>query len=128
MPQLTVATCQFPVSADVGANLRQITRQMSVAADRGARVAHFPEGALSGYAGTDFEGFAGFDWNELRTATDIITGHARRLGLWARDGRAHRPGVGPAEHRPDTHLPGHHDADRDDHGPACNHVWISCPN
>lgn len=55
---------------------------MSGAADRGARVAHFPEGALSGYAGTDFESFAGFDWNGRRTATDVIAEHSRRLGLW----------------------------------------------
>lgn len=40
MPQLTVATCQFPVSADVGANLRQITRQMSVAAELATFTAH----------------------------------------------------------------------------------------
>jgi len=90
MPQLTVATCQFPVSADVGANLRQITRQLGVAADRGARVAHFPEGALSGYAGTDFGSFADFDWNGLRTATDVVAECARRLGVWAVVGSAHQ--------------------------------------
>ncbi len=54
MTVLRIATCQFPVSADIAANLRYITRQMSLASQRGARVAHFPEGALSGYAGTDF--------------------------------------------------------------------------
>jgi predicted amidohydrolase len=43
MPVLRVATCQFPVSADVRGNLRQITRQLNVASERAARVAHFPE-------------------------------------------------------------------------------------
>jgi deaminated glutathione amidase len=61
MAALSVATCQFPVSADISANLDHIKRQMATASRRGARVAHFPEGALSGYAGTDFETFAGFD-------------------------------------------------------------------
>ena len=60
-----VATCQFPVSAGIGANLRHITRQIQSATQRGAHVAHFPEGALSGYAGTDFESFpalTGTNW------------------------------------------------------------------
>ena len=54
MAVLKVATCQFPVSADIGGNLRYVKRQMDTASRRGARVAHFPEGALSGYAGTNF--------------------------------------------------------------------------
>jgi predicted amidohydrolase len=64
-----VATRQFPVSSDVVANLGYILRQVRLAKDQGAHVAHFPEGALSGYAGTDFESFAGFDWERLRVAT-----------------------------------------------------------
>jgi len=31
-----------------------------------ARVAHFPEGALSGYAGTDFESFAWYEPSRRR--------------------------------------------------------------
>ena len=65
MTVLTVATCQFPVSADVEQNAGWVARQMREAARRGARVAHFPEGALSGYAGTDFETFTGYDWDAL---------------------------------------------------------------
>src|SRR5690348_16649122 len=68
MPVLHVATCQFPVSADIEANLRFVKRQMTVAASRGARAAHFPEGALSGYAGTDFASFDGFGWDRLAEA------------------------------------------------------------
>jgi predicted amidohydrolase len=59
MTVLKVATCQLPVSADIGQNVSWITRQMHEAASQGARVAHFPEGALSGYAGADFETFTG---------------------------------------------------------------------
>jgi deaminated glutathione amidase len=59
---IRVATCQFPVSARIEANLSYVRRQVRAAKQRGADVAHFPEGALSGYAGTDFETFAGFDY------------------------------------------------------------------
>ena len=82
-PYCRVATCQFSVRADVGANLGAIERQLAVGEPgAGARVAHFPEGALSGYAGTEFESFAGFDWAELRAATAEVAEHARRLGIW----------------------------------------------
>jgi len=65
-------------------------RQMAAASRRGARVAHFPEGALSGYAGIDFEGFAGFDWDRLGAATAEMADRARRLGIWVVAGSAHR--------------------------------------
>jgi deaminated glutathione amidase len=87
---LKVATCQFPVSADLDTNLRYIKRQMDTASRRGARVAHFPEGALSGYAGTNFESFADFDWDRLRDVTAEIAGHARQLRLWVVLGSAHQ--------------------------------------
>jgi len=90
MSVLIVATCQFPVSADICANLRHVKRQMTMASQRGARVAHFPEGALSGYAGTDFETFAGFDWHWLSAATGDVAVHARQLGMWVVVGSAHR--------------------------------------
>ena len=90
MSVLQVATCQFPVSADIGANLRYVKRQMVTASRRGARVAHFPEGALSGYAGADFATFDGYDWDRLHAATAEIAEHARRLRLWLVLGSAHR--------------------------------------
>ena len=67
-----VATCQFPVSADLRSNLRFVARQLRMAALQGADVAHFPEGALSGYAGVDFETFEGFDWGALRRGTERL--------------------------------------------------------
>jgi predicted amidohydrolase len=90
MGVVRVATCQFPVSAGIGANLRHITRQIQSARQRGAHVAHFPEGALSGYAGTDFESLAGFDWDELARATSQVLECARDTGLWVILGSAHR--------------------------------------
>ena len=53
--KLLVATCQFPVSADIRANSEWICRQLREAKQRNANLAHFPECALSGYPGTDFK-------------------------------------------------------------------------
>jgi hypothetical protein len=78
---LKVATCQFPVSADIEQNIGWITQQMHQAARHGARVAHFPEGALSGYAGADFETFTGYDWGALDRATGRVRDRAAELGM-----------------------------------------------
>jgi len=88
--KLTVATCQFPVSADIRRNRQYIVRQMRAAKLLGAHVAHFCEGALSGYAGPDFSSFAGFDWPQLRAASEAVREEAARLGLWVLLGSAHR--------------------------------------
>ena len=90
MTVLSVATCQFPVAASIDSNLRWIMRQMTIAAEQGARVAHFPEAALSGYAGVDFATFAGFGWARLDAATERIREHARNLGIWSVVGSAQR--------------------------------------
>jgi predicted amidohydrolase len=90
MAVVTVATCQFPVSADIGGNLHHVARQLRLAKDRGADVAHFPEGALSGYACSDFDSFHGFDWAGLRDAADQVLELAAHLGIWVVLGSAHR--------------------------------------
>ncbi len=90
MTVLEVATCQFPVSADIKQNAAWMARQLREAAHRGARVAHFPEGALSGYAGADFKTFTGYDWGALDRATEGIRELARALGIWVVAGSAHR--------------------------------------
>ncbi|KZM68544.1 carbon-nitrogen hydrolase family protein [Nocardia terpenica] len=89
MAAVRVATCQFAVSADISANLRHVVHQMRLAKEEGADVAHFPEGALSGYAGSDFDSFDGFDWDRLRAATIDVMEVARELGLWVVIGSAH---------------------------------------
>ena len=57
--RLTIASCQFPVSADIDENARWIEKQMRAAAERGAHVVHFPECALSGYPGVDLKSLEG---------------------------------------------------------------------
>ena len=59
--ELIVATCQFPVSADIGRNRSYILKQMAAAKSQGAEVAHFSESSLSGYAGMDFESYESQD-------------------------------------------------------------------
>ncbi len=101
MGVIRVATCQFPVGARVGTNLAYITRHLHAAKKRGAQVAHFPEAALSGYAGTDFESFADFDWDELRQATAEVLEYARKAAIWVVLGSAHRLG---GNHKPHNSL------------------------
>ena len=98
---LTVATCQFPLSADIAANCRQIIKQMRDACERGADVAHFPEGALSGYAGADFDSFQDFAWKQLKKSTETVMRQAGELGLWVVLGSAHRL---TGKHKPHNSL------------------------
>jgi len=88
--KLRIATCQFPVSDDIARNTRYVMRQMRQARKNGADVAHFCECALSGYAGTDFEDFDGFDWGLLEASTRRILDLARELRLWIVLGSSHR--------------------------------------
>lgn len=87
--KLAVATCQFPIGADVRKNLRYVSRQVRAAKERGADVAHFPEAALSGYAGADFASYEGFEWALLRRCTQEVLDLARRLRVWVVLGSAH---------------------------------------
>ncbi len=98
MAVVRVATCQFPVSSDVGANLRFVLRQARTAKARGADVAHFAEGALSGYAGSDFDSFEGFDWDALRHAVHQVRRVAGELRMWVVVGSAHPLSNGTKPH------------------------------
>ena len=87
--QLKIATCQFAVGASVKRNAMQIAEFMRKASNGGADIIHFPECALSGYAGTDFPTFVGFDWNLLRDETEKIMALADELELWVVLGSSH---------------------------------------
>lgn len=87
---LTVATCQFPTDADIGANLRHVLAQVDEAAGRGADVAHFPEACLSGYAGADVPSHNGCDWALLASAVRAVQAAAAERGVWVVLGSAHR--------------------------------------
>ncbi|MDX1523336.1 MAG: carbon-nitrogen hydrolase family protein, partial [Anaerolineae bacterium] len=98
---LTVATCQFPIDSDIRRNFEYISQQMTDAKSQGAQVAHFPEGALSGYAGVDFSSFEGFNWDLLKASTLDVIALARKLRLWVILGSAHRLS---GDHKPHNSL------------------------
>jgi predicted amidohydrolase len=51
---------------------------------------HFSECALSGYVGTDFPNFKGYDWDLLKEETEKIMALAAKLRLWVVLGSTHR--------------------------------------
>ena len=70
--RIAVATCQFPVSAEITSNLRFTSDLMRDAKASRADVVDFPEASLPGYADVDFASFDGFDWVGLREATRAV--------------------------------------------------------
>ena len=88
--KLAIATCQFPVDRDIRRNLRYVLRQMDRAKQQRAHVAHFSELCLSGYAGSEFRSYRGFDWELLGQATERVLEAAKRLKLWVILGSSHR--------------------------------------
>src|SRR5262245_18397983 len=88
--KLIVATCQFPVDADIRKNTEYVLRRLRDARARGAEVAHFPEACLSGYAGVDFASYMEFDWDQLSRSTPRVLNLARELKLWVILGSTHQ--------------------------------------
>ena len=87
---LKLATCQFAVGRDIRRNARQICEFLRKASKADANIVHFSECALSGYVGTDFPSFDGYDWQLLRQETQKIMALAGKLRLWVALGSTHR--------------------------------------
>jgi predicted amidohydrolase len=87
---LKVATCQFPVSADINANAGHIDALMRTTAEQHADIVHFSECALSGYAGVDFSSFEGYNWKLLKEKTLEIIALAGQLNIWVVLGSSHQ--------------------------------------
>lgn len=88
--KIRIASCQFPVSADLKSNYQYIEAQIIEAKLKKADVVHFPECALSGYPGTDMMSLENFKWDELHRMTDSIMSLARKLDIWVIMGSLHR--------------------------------------
>jgi len=86
---LKVATCQFAVSASIKRNANAMGRFLREAKEAGAEIVHFSECALSGYVGTDFPNFEGYDWDKLKQETLGVMNLAGELGLWVVLGSTH---------------------------------------
>jgi deaminated glutathione amidase len=99
--RLKLATCQFPISADIAQNARWIRCHIARAAQEHADLVHFPETALSGYAGSDYETLDSLDWSLLRRETESILALAKQRGVWVVLGSTHRLSPG---HKPHNSL------------------------
>ena len=87
--KLRVACCQFPVTADIKKNAQYIRKYMKRAKEKSAHLLHISEAALSGYAGSDFPSFEGFDWDLLRSETQRIMELSAQLSIWIVLGSGH---------------------------------------
>ena len=87
---LKIATCQFTVSSSIKRNSRTICELLRRSNKSQADIVHFSECSLSGYVGTDFPNFDGYDWGMLREETEKIMALAANLGLWVVLGSTHR--------------------------------------
>jgi deaminated glutathione amidase len=90
MAKLRIAACQFPVSNRIGENGRWVRKYMRRARELGADLAHFPEAAMTGYAGVDFQSLDYFEWDELHGQMQETMALAARLGLWVALGGIHQ--------------------------------------
>ncbi|MGD2093568.1 MAG: carbon-nitrogen hydrolase family protein [Phycisphaerales bacterium] len=87
---LKIATCQFAVGASIKRNSKRICEFLRKAKKAKADIVHFSECALSGYVGTDFPNFAGYDWDLLKEETQKVMALAGELKLWVVLGSTHR--------------------------------------
>jgi predicted amidohydrolase len=98
---LTIATAQSFISKDVRENGLEIRRLMKLASQAGARLIHFPEGAMSGYAKRQIKNWEEVDWVLLRDELEQTAQLAGELGLWVVVGCNHQLSEG---HRPHNSL------------------------
>jgi len=87
---LKIATCQFSVGRSIKRNSLAICEFMSKAKKAKADIVHFSECALSGYVGTEFPNFEGYDWELLKKETEKIMALVAKLKLWVVLGSTHR--------------------------------------
>ena len=95
---LRIATAQVDVGADPRRNAEAAVKAIEDAAGQGARLVHFCEGALSGYAPHDLPSYATYDWEALRSAADLVAEAARKHRCWVAMGSAHPLGPGMLPH------------------------------
>jgi predicted amidohydrolase len=99
---LRIATAHIPVTAEPAKNAAVIRDVMTTAAKKGARVVHFPEGALTGYPGTPelTKQLAGWpvDWAGVQREAQAIAALAGSLGVAVVLGANHHLGDGRRPH------------------------------
>ncbi|MFF5081616.1 carbon-nitrogen hydrolase family protein [Actinoplanes sp. NPDC000266] len=100
---MRIAVAQTEVTTDPVANGRAIRAAMRQAADQEARLVHFSEGALSGYAGMAKTYYAGWRVNGEPVADELrhTMALAADLGIWVVAGGNHHL---TGRHRPHNSL------------------------
>ncbi len=89
MNAFRIAVAQPVASPDARENGRAVRRMMRAAGDAGARLVHFPEGLLSGYAVEQVDDWAEVDWTAVRGELESVAALASELSLWVVLGSAH---------------------------------------
>lgn len=87
---IRIAMVQSSITRDVRANGAEIRRMMALAAQAGAALVQFPEGALSGYIKAQINAWEEVDWHAQRAELEATMQAAQRLGVWVVLGCNHR--------------------------------------
>ena len=87
---MRIASAQSPIMADPRQNGEHIRALMRMAHAAGARLAHFPEGALSGYVKSEIQDWNEVDWGLVQRELDLTTQVSAELGIWTVLGSNHR--------------------------------------
>ncbi|HWS39218.1 MAG TPA: carbon-nitrogen hydrolase family protein [Actinoplanes sp.] len=100
---IRIAVAQTEITTDPTANGAAIRAALRQAADQGARLVQFPEGALSGYIAVSKPHYSGWniDWEPVDEQLRLTMELAGELGVWAVIGGNHRL---TGEHRPHNSL------------------------
>ena len=77
-----IATAQSLIAADPRRNGEHIRELMRRARAAGARLVHFPEGALSGYVKAQIHDWNEVDWDLVRRELDLTARLSGELGIW----------------------------------------------
>ncbi|MGW2411749.1 carbon-nitrogen hydrolase family protein [Streptomyces tubercidicus] len=91
---IRIAVAQSPVTCDPLVNGAAVRDLMAAARETGARLVHFPEGAISGYpSGTEAkQALSGWsiDWTAIQKQLELTARAAADLSLWVVVGSSHR--------------------------------------
>lgn len=89
MSTFRLAVAQPKITKDPQENGQAVRRMMREAADEGARLIHFPEGMMSGYAVEQIDDWSDVDWATVRTELEATAALASDLSMWVVVGSAH---------------------------------------
>lgn len=87
---LQIAIAQSFIHSDVRENGARIRSLMEEAANKGARLIHFPEGALSGYVKAQIKDWSHVDWDAIAEELTLIRKAAKQFRIWTVVGCNHR--------------------------------------